>query len=90
MPIQVPQQGAKVVFRVRVQARAAQDALCGERNGALKVRLAAPPVDGRANEALCRFLASQLNVPLRAVKILSGERGCTKLIEVSGVAAERI
>jgi uncharacterized protein len=79
-----------VQFHVRVQPRAANEALCGEWNGALKVRLTAPPAEGRANEALCRFLASQLNVPPRAVKILSGERSRTKLVEVSGVAARRI
>jgi uncharacterized protein len=51
-----------VTLRVRVQPRASRDALAGEREGALVVRLTAPPVEGAANEALARFLGRTLGV----------------------------
>ena len=78
MSIEITERAGSVTFRVRVQPRASTDAIGGEWQGALKVRLTAPPVDSRANDALCRYLAAQLNVPAGAVRILSGERGRTK------------
>jgi uncharacterized protein (TIGR00251 family) len=81
---------AGVIFSVRVQPRASRDAVGGEWQGALKVRLTAPPVDDKANEALRRLLAARLNVPLSAVTILSGSRNRTKRVGVSGVTAEQV
>jgi len=52
-------------------------------DGALKIRLTAPPVDGAANAALIAFLASLFNVPKRAVTIISGERGRNKRVHVA-------
>jgi uncharacterized protein len=80
----------RVSFRVRVQPRASKNSVGGEWEGALKVRLTAPPVDSKANEALCRLLAECLNVPAGAVRLLSGERSRTKRVEVDGVGAEKI
>ena len=77
-------------FLVRVQPRASRNEIDGEWQGALRVRLNVPPVDGRANEALRRFLADCLNVPLAAVKITSGQRGRLKRIEVQGGRAEQV
>jgi uncharacterized protein (TIGR00251 family) len=79
-----------ITFRVRVQPRASRDAVGGEWEGALRVRLTAPPVDSRANEALCRLLAKYLNVSTGAVRLLSGERSRTKRVEVAGAAAAQI
>jgi uncharacterized protein len=79
-----------VSFTVRVQPRASRDEIVGEYHEGLKIRLTAPPVDDRANEALCRFLASRLKVPLAAVRIASGGRSRTKRVEVNGVTAEMI
>ncbi len=84
------QRGGSVTFTVRVQPRASRDAIAGEWNGALKIALTAPPVDDRANEALRRFLAERLNVPLAAVRILSGDRSRMKRIEVRGASAESV
>jgi uncharacterized protein (TIGR00251 family) len=78
------------IFRVRVQPRASKNSVGGEWEGALKIKLTAPPVDSKANEALCRILAECLNVPTGAVKLLSGERSRTKRVEVNGVGAEKI
>jgi len=79
-----------IIFVVRVQPRASRDAIGGEWQGALKIRLTAPPVDDHANDALRRLLAEHLEIPLAAVRILSGERSRTKRVEVRGVTAECI
>jgi uncharacterized protein (TIGR00251 family) len=80
----------EVRFGVRLQPRASRNAIEGVRDGALLVRVAAPPVDGEANEALVRLLAARLNVPKSAVRILSGERGRTKRVAVRGVSEEKV
>lgn len=90
MAIDVAEGPGSVTFHVRVQPRASRDSVGGEWEGALRVRLTAPPVGSRANEALCRLLATHLNVPPRAVRILSGERGRTKRIEVRGATAAQV
>lgn len=88
--IAVTQGAGGVTFEVRVQPRASREEIAGDYQGALKIRLTAPPVDDRANEALCRFLAERLNVPRTAVKILSGEKSRTKRVQVQGIAAAQI
>ncbi|HTZ98745.1 MAG TPA: DUF167 domain-containing protein [Candidatus Aquilonibacter sp.] len=82
--IEVRERDGAVTFAVRVTPRASRDAIEGEHEGALKVRLTAPPVDDRANEALIRLLAERLNVPKSAVRIVAGEKSRTKRVEVSG------
>jgi len=69
-------------FRVRVTPRAGRDALEGVHEGVLRVRVAAPPVAGAANEALVRLLAQTLGVPRGAVRIVSGAAGRDKTVEV--------
>jgi hypothetical protein len=76
-----------VTLRVRVQPRASRDGLSGERDGALVVRLVAPPVEGAANEALSRFLARTLGVAPSAVRVVSGAAGRNKVVSVSGLDA---
>ena len=79
-----------IVVQVRVQPRASRNAIEGEWQGALKVRLTAPPVDDKANAALCVFLAGQLNIPRSAVRILAGERSRVKRVEIRGVTAAQV
>jgi uncharacterized protein (TIGR00251 family) len=79
-----------VSFTVRVQPRASRDEIAGEYQDGLKIRLTAPPLDGRANEALRQLLATRLKVPLAAVRIASGERSRTKRVEIHGVTAAMI
>ena len=79
-----------VIFSVRVQPRASKDEIVGEMDAALKIRLRAPAVEDRANEALIEFLAQTLNTSKAAVRILSGERSRTKRIEVRGVTADQV
>ena len=75
---------------MRLSPRASRDAIEGEFQSALKIRLTAPPVENRANDALRKFLAANLNVPASAVKILSGEKSRRKRIAVEGVSASQI
>jgi uncharacterized protein len=79
-----------VIFAVRVQPRASKDEIVGEIAGALKVRLQAPALEGRANEALIEFLAQLLKTSKAAVRILSGERSRIKRLEISGVTKQQI
>lgn len=77
-----------LTFAVRVAPRASQTASAGVHDGALKVRVAAAPVEGAANTELARFLAKGLNVPARAVEIVGGRASKTKLVRVAGARAE--
>ncbi|MFZ0617819.1 MAG: DUF167 domain-containing protein [Candidatus Acidiferrales bacterium] len=70
---------------MRISPRASRDAIEGEHAGALKVRLTAPPLDGRANDALRRLLAARLNLPLAAVRIVAGEKSRNKRVEIRGI-----
>jgi uncharacterized protein len=88
--VQVTEKDGAVSFAVRVQPRASRDEIAGEWQDALKIRLTAPPVDDRANEALRRLLAARLKVPLSAVRIAAGERSRTKRVEIQGVTATQI
>ena len=77
-------------FAVRVQPRASKNEIAGVMDGALKIRLQAPAVENRANEALCTFLAELLKRPKSAVRLLSGERGRSKRVEIFGVSTQEI
>jgi uncharacterized protein (TIGR00251 family) len=88
--MEITERDGGVVFVVRLSPRASRDAIEGEFQGALKVRLTAPPVENRANEALRRFLAANLNVSASAVKIISGEKSRTKRVAIEGVSPVQI
>lgn len=77
-----------VAIDVRVTPRASRSGLDGPRDGALRVRLNAPPVDGAANDALVALLADVFDVPKRAVTIVSGQTSRSKRVRVSGIGAE--
>jgi uncharacterized protein len=79
-----------VILAVRVQPRASKDEIAGVLGGALKVRLRAPALEGRANETLCEFLAELLKTPKAAVRILSGHHSRSKRVEVRGVTELQI
>jgi uncharacterized protein len=79
-----------VSFYVQVQPRASRDAIAGEQADALKIRLTAPPLDDRANEALLRLLAERLNVPRAAVRIVAGAKSRRKRVVVAGVKREQV
>ncbi len=88
--VETQERGGAVIFAVRVQPRASKDEIAGEMGGALKVRLKAPAVEDRANEALVEFLAELLKTSRSAVSILSGERSRVKRIEIRGVTRQQV
>ena len=73
-----------------MQPRASKDEIAGVHGGALKIRLQAPAVENRANEALVEFLAHLLKTPKSAVRILAGDRSRTKRVEIRGVTKQKI
>ena len=82
------EEGGSLVFAVRVVPRASKTAAAGEHDGALKVRVAAPPVEGAANEELTRFLAKRLGVSNGAVEVVVGHTSKSKVIRAAGAKAE--
>ncbi len=65
--------------------RAGRSRIKGVRDGVLQVALAAPPVEGRANEALIEFLSEELGIPKSRISILSGEKGRNKVVLIQGI-----
>lgn len=79
-----------VRFTVHAQPRASRTEVAGEHGDAVKIRLAAPPVEGAANTELVLFLAKKLGVPKAAVRVMKGERGRRKLVVIEGVTEEAV
>jgi len=79
-----------VILSVRVQPRAPRTNIVGELGGALKIRLAAPPVDGKANEELIRFFAQIFNLPRKEIEIISGEKSRNKQLRINGISVDQI
>jgi hypothetical protein len=77
--------GKAVSFSVRVVPRSSKSGVAGEHDGMLKVRIAAPPVDGAANDELVKTLAKVFQVPARSVQIISGLSSKTKRVRIEGV-----
>ena len=83
-PIQLTASGS-VRISIYVQPRASRTEVVGLHGDAVKLRIAAPPVDGEANDEVVRFLAKTLGVPASSVSVVSGSSSRRKIIEVSGV-----
>ena len=86
----IEEENGRVRFAVRVSPRASRDAIAGVHDGALKVALTAPPVEGAANAALIALLAKALGVAKRAVTIASGEASRQKRVQIEGVTASDV
>ena len=80
----------EVVFKVQVVPRSSRSEVVGEHNGSLRIKIAAPPVDGAANEELIRVLAKTFNVSRSAVRIVSGQTGKVKQISIKGRTNELV
>ena len=80
----------KLTFKVHVVPRASHSEIVGEHNGALRVRLAAPPVAGAANEELIRTLARALKLPRSAIEIAAGHRSKVKRVCATGANAKTL
>jgi hypothetical protein len=79
-----------VRLELRVKPRASRSKILGTRGGALLIAVAAPPVDGEANEAVRELLARELRIPKRAVEILVGTSGRNKIVAVDGLGIDDI
>jgi uncharacterized protein (TIGR00251 family) len=80
----------RTVLDIRVIPRARNTEVAGERDGALLVRLAAPPVEGAANDALIEFLSAALRLPRRDIRIVSGERSRRKRVAIAGMTPAQV
>ncbi|MDQ3706625.1 MAG: DUF167 domain-containing protein [Chloroflexota bacterium] len=78
-----------VTIRVFVAPRSSANKVMGEHNGAIKVALTAPPVEGAANKALVEFLAKLLGVPRSSISLVSGETSRQKTVRALGVSLEQ-
>lgn len=77
-------------INVYVQPRASKTVVAGMHDGCIKIRLAAPPVDGAANSALIEFVAEQLGIAKSRVRITAGLTSRRKTVEVDGVSAAEL
>ena len=88
--LELNEKDGAVTIKVRVQPRASRTEIIGEHVGAIKMRVAAPPVDGKANEECRRYLAKLLKVGATSVEIISGDSSRDKVIRVSNISALRV
>jgi uncharacterized protein (TIGR00251 family) len=88
--LELNEKAGAVTIRVRVQPRARRTEIVGELDGAIKLKIAAPPVEGKANEECRRYLAKLLKVSATSVEIIAGESSRDKVIRVSNMSARRI
>lgn len=78
-----------VTIKIKVQPRASKNQICGVMEGALKIKLSAPPVDGEANKALQEFLAKLFKVAKSQVEIVSGLTGRNKTVRINNINIEQ-
>lgn len=88
--LRLVERAGRVEVDVRVVPRSSREAVVGEHDGALKVALTAPPVDGEANAALVAFVAKALRVPKNAVSLIRGEKSKQKTLAIVGVDAAAV
>lgn len=80
----------RLLLTLHIQPGAKKTEVCGLHGDALKIRLAAPPVDGKANAALLTFVADRLDLPKSAVSLKSGQTSRRKVVEVAGPPADAV
>lgn len=90
MPFRTDEEKDSCVFQVRVQPRSRRNEIAGLHGDALKIRVTASPVEGKANQATQKLLAKRLGVPPSSVEILTGHTSRQKRVRVTGVSAEAI
>jgi uncharacterized protein len=87
--IELTEKDEALIFNVRVVPRASRSEIVGAHDGALKVRISAPPVDGAANAELVRLLAKTFGIAKSEVEITGGHASKNKQVKLNGVAADR-
>jgi uncharacterized protein (TIGR00251 family) len=88
--IQFTENEDSLVFTIKVVPRASKSEIVGEMGGALKIRIASPPVDGAANAELVKLLAKTFGVSKSDVEIIGGETSKTKQIKINGAGGEKL
>jgi uncharacterized protein (TIGR00251 family) len=88
--IQYSKKDRGLTFAVRIVPRASRSEIVGEYDGALRVRIAAPPLEGAANRELIRLLARTFKLPQNAVDIVSGGGSKSKLVRIRGADAAKL
>jgi len=88
--IRYSQHDCGLTFAVRVVPRASSSGIVGEHDGALRVRVAAPPVEGEANRELIKVLAKSFELPQNAVEIVSGTNSKSKTVRIRGAKAAQL
>jgi uncharacterized protein (TIGR00251 family) len=88
--IQYSEKDRGLTFAVRIVPRASRSEIAGEYNGALRIRIAAPPVEGAANQELIRLLAKSFKLPQNAVEIISGVASKCKIVHIAGAHSARL
>jgi uncharacterized protein (TIGR00251 family) len=78
------------IIRVHVVPNAKVDSMVGEHGGAIKIKLRAPAIEGKANAALVDFLAERLNVPARAIVLLRGHKSRDKLVRIDSLDEDEL
>ncbi len=78
--------GENILISVRVQPGASKDVIAGIREGFLFIKLCSPPVDGKANDSLIRFVANRLDISRSSIQIVYGIKNRKKLLEIAGVS----
>ena len=89
LPTAFKRDGDATVIALHLQPGAKRSKVCGMYGDAVKLSIQAPPVDGKANAALCAFLADRLKIPIAAVTLVSGASGRDKRVRINGVTPEQ-
>jgi uncharacterized protein (TIGR00251 family) len=77
---------AEIFLKIHLLPRASRDEICGLHGDAIKVKVTAPPLEGRANAALQRFIAEKLNLSSSQVEIIAGKRSRQKILRICGIS----
>ena len=77
---------ATITLKIHLLPRASRDEICGLHGDAIKVKVTAPPVEGKANMALQRFIAKKLNLAASQIEIMAGQRSREKILRISGIS----
>jgi len=88
--IQCSEDNRGLTFAVRIVPRASRSEIAGEQSGALRLRIAAAPVEGAANQELIKLLAKSFKLPQKAVEIVSGAASKNKIVRIQGADATRL
>jgi uncharacterized protein (TIGR00251 family) len=81
---------ATITLKIHLLPRASRDEICGLHGDALKIKVTAPPVEGKANMALQRFIAKKLNLATSQIEIMAGQRSREKILRISGISRAEV